>query len=302
MSDQALLGAAMVASALPLAWWAVAGERATSKAVAANLRRGLGGADTDLRRAALTRSGGDRAVQPVVHALAARARRLAPGAMLSGLERQLVIAGLQRRWPIERILAAKLVLAFVVALLGALRLAATPSAGVALVSAASTLGAWFLPDVIVRGRARERQQVIRRALPDTLDQLTITVEAGLGFEAALARTARAGAGPLAEELLRTIQDLQLGSSRDGALGAFAARLDVPEVRRVVNALRQADRFGVPVAQVLRIESDEMRDRRRQEAEEKAMKLPVKVLFPLMLCILPTLFIVILGPVAAQFLG
>ena len=298
---QALLGAAMVATALPLAWWAVAGDRSTNKAVVANLKRGMG-TDIDLRQAALARSGSDRAVKPLVQALSARAARLTPSSMVAGLERHLAIAGLQGRWPVERILATKLVLGMLFGLFALLQLAASFSARSLLVAVGMTAAAWFAPDVFLRSRARERQQAIRRDLPDTLDQLTITVEAGLGFEAALARTARAGKGPLAEELLRTVQDVQLGSSRDGALTALSARLDVPELRRVVNALRHAERYGVPVAQVLRIESDEMRDRRRQEAEEQAMKLPVKILFPLMLCILPTLFIVVLGPAIAKFAG
>lgn len=302
MEPQVVFGAAMVATAGPLAWWAVAEERATNKAVAANLKRRVATTTTvDAREAALARSGSERAVKPLVAAIAARAHKLAPTSVLAGLERNLVIAGLQGRWPLERLLAVKLMAATIVGLLGLLQVAASPSLRGVIFVLLLTAAAWYVPDVLVRSRARERQATIRRELPDALDQLTITVEAGLGFEAALARTARANKGPLATELLRTVQDVQLGSSRDGALQALATRLDVAEVRRVVNSLRHADRYGVPVAQVLRIESDDMRERRRQAAEEAAMKMPVKILFPLMFCILPSLFIVILGPVLVRFL-
>lgn len=300
MNAQALLGAAMVASAAPIAWWAIAGERATNKAVVANLRRGLASGQ-DLRDASLARPGTERAVKPMIKALADRAQRLTPTSVLAGLEKHVITAGLQARWPLERLLAGKLVLALLVGLFGLLQIVAAPSPKSVLVWGFLTFAAWQGPDMIVKSRARERQKMVRRELPDTLDQLTITVEAGLGFEAALARTARAGKGPLALELNRTVQDVQLGASRDGALQALAVRLDVPELRRVVNALRHAERYGVPVAQVLRIESDEMRERRRQEAEEQAMKLPVKILFPLMVCILPVLFIVVLGPAILQFM-
>ena len=300
MEPQVLLGAAMVAVAGPLAWWSVAAERATNKAVVANLRR-QAAPQLDVREAALARSGSERAVKPVVAAIAARAHKLTPTSALAGLERNLITAGLQGRWPLERLLAVKLMAGTIVGLLGLLQVAASPSFKGLVFVALLTAFAWYVPDVIVRSRAKERQAIIRRELPDALDQLTITVEAGLGFEAALARTARANKGPLATELLRTVQDVQLGSSRDGALQNMATRVDVAEVRRFVNSLRHADRYGVPIAQVLRIESDDMRERRRQAAEEAAMKMPVKILFPLMFCILPSLFIVILGPLLVRLL-
>lgn len=301
MEPQALLGAALVGTAIPVAWGALAAERATNKAVAANLRRGLA-AGENLRTARLSRPTGDRAVKPLVQALADRARRLSPSSLQAGLEQRLIIAGLQGRWPIERVLAAKLAAAAFAGFLGVINLAASPSPRALVVVVLTVLAVWYLPDVLVRSRAKQRQGQVLRELPDTLDQLTITVEAGLGFEAALARTARASNGPLASELARTVQDIQLGASRSDALRALGKRLEVPELRRVIGALRHAEKYGVPVAQVLRIESTEMRERSRQRAEELAMKLPVKILFPLMLCILPALFVIVLGPAIVQFMG
>lgn len=151
------------------------------------------------------------------------------------------------------------------------------------------------PAVVLTGRADDRQKAIQLALPDTLDQMTIAVEAGLGFEAAMSRTAHGGSGPLSEELIRTLQDLQIGRSRFDAYEALLARTNCDDLRRFVRAFQQADRYGIGIADVLRVQAGEMRLKRRQRAEESAMKVPIKVVFPLVFAILPTLFIVLLFP-------
>ncbi|WP_290197370.1 type II secretion system F family protein [Corynebacterium guangdongense] len=125
--------------------------------------------------------------------------------------------------------------------------------------------------------------------------MTIAVEAGLGFDAAMARAAHNGKGALAQELARTLQDIQIGRSRRQAFEGLAQRTTVVDLRRFVRAVIQADQYGISVAQVLRTQANEMRLKRRQRAEAKAQQLPVKVLAPVMLCILPVLFIVIMGP-------
>jgi tight adherence protein C len=154
---------------------------------------------------------------------------------------------------------------------------------------------YFLPELLLHSRGQERSQQISLELADTLDQMTIAVEAGLGFDSAMARAGKNGTGPLAEELVRTLQDIQVGRSRREAYGALAERTAVPDLRRFVRAVIQADTYGIAVADVLRTQAGEMRLKRRQRAEEKAMQIPVKVIFPLMICILPVLFIVLLGP-------
>ena len=133
----------------------------------------------------------------------------------------------------------------------------------------------------------------------TLDQITISVEAGLGFEAAMARAAKTGEGPLTEELSRALSEIQLGSARQQALRGLVDRTNVPELRHFVLAILQAENYGLPIAHVLRIQAKELRVKRRQRAEERALKIPVKIVFPLAVCILPTLFIVILGPAAIR---
>jgi tight adherence protein C len=297
MTVVAILGAAAVAATLPILWWALSGERAPA-GVARNLTTGLTG-PIDVRTELLARSAADRAVGPAIERWAARVRRVTPVGRIEALERRIRLAGTPRSWTLERVLAAKLALAVVGLGLGLVLVVRAPGLlSMVLVVGAPVVG-WFAPDALLSGRADRRQTAIRQALPDTLDQVTISVEAGLGFEAALARVARSGEGPLAEEVLRTLQDVQAGMSRTQALKRLAERTDVDELRHFVLAIVQAESYGVPIAQVLRVQSRELRVKRRQLAEERAQKLPVKILFPLVLCILPTMFIVLLGPAAIR---
>ena len=155
-----------------------------------------------------------------------------------------------------------------------------------------TIVGYFLPELLAHNHAQKRSEI---ELADTLDQMTIAVEAGLGFDGAMARVGSTGRGPLTEELVRTQQDIQMGSSRKAAFRALAERTDLYDLRRFVRAIIQADTYGMSIAGVLHTQADEMRLKRRQRAEEQAQKAPVKILAPLMLCILPVLFIVVMGP-------
>jgi tight adherence protein C len=164
--------------------------------------------------------------------------------------------------------------------------------GLILVSA---LLGYFGPDIALYQAGYNRTQEISRALPDALDLLTISVEAGMPFDSAVAQVATKTTGPLAEEFSRLLQEMQIGLGRTSAIKAMGSRSDVPELRSFASAMVQADRLGIPVSNVLRIQAGEMRVKRSQRAEEAAQKVPVKILFPLIFCILPVLFIVILGP-------
>ena len=144
-------------------------------------------------------------------------------------------------------------------------------------------------------KIEDRQKEISRKLPDILDLLVISVEAGLGFEQALDRTCTAVPGALSDEFRRMLHEIRIGATRADALRAMADRSDVPELRGFILAMLQADTFGVSISRLLRSQADEMRIKRRLMAQEKAQKAPVKMLFPLVFCIFPSIFVVILGP-------
>jgi tight adherence protein C len=267
----ALLGPIALAAAVPLLAVALLPARRTAPAVGAARQ--------------------ERAMPP-----------LATGGMVKRLERNLQLAGLGRRWSLRTLVVAKGVLAGVGLLLALVLLAAQPGPLTVLLAVILVGGGYCAPDLIVWGRARERQDRIRFELADTLDQVLIAVEAGLGLEAAIDRAARHGQGALSAELARTMQDMRLGSSRREAYAALAARTDVADLQRFARAVMQADAYGVPIGGVVRTLARELRMKRRQRAEEQAMKVPVRVLFPLMLCILPVLFIVVLGPAVANLVS
>lgn len=222
-------------------------------------------------------------------------QRLTPQGYAGWLDKQLAGAGRPKEWPLARIIMIKPLLALTGAVLGYLFFLSSPTAPNFLIMLAVTTLCYFVPDILIRNRAQKRREAIRLELPNALDQMLIAVQAGLGFEMAMGRAGNNGSGPLADELIRTLQDIQVGRSRKDAYLAMAERIDVPDVRSFVRAVVQADAYGVAIAGVLKAQASDMRIKRKQRAEEHAMKMPVKMLFPLIFFILPTLFIVVLGP-------
>jgi tight adherence protein C len=220
---------------------------------------------------------------------------LTPAAYVRKLDRLLSLAGRPAAWPLGRILAAKPVLGLVGASLFILVSTSSPSPIIKLVGLFLLFLGYFVPDLLLYSKGMERQKAMQLELANTLDQMLISVEAGLGFEGAMARAGENGKGPLAEELVRTLQDMQVGRSRRESYLALAERTNIPELRSFVQAIVQADTYGIAISRVLRIQAKVMRVKRRQRAEEKAMKLPVMILFPLLFFIFPVLFIAILGP-------
>lgn len=241
-------------------------------------------------------------VHPVDPVRPSAPRYLAPPVLVTKLERNLALAGLTTTWSVPTILRAKAVLAAVALVLGALFVASQPAPLRIILALVVVTGAYLGPDLVVWGRAQERQEAIRRDLADTLDQITISIEAGLGLETAIIRAGEHGTGPLAQELMRTIQDMRLGLSRKDAYTALADRTSVTDLKRFARAIMQADAYGVSVSTVVRTQAKDLRAKRRQRAEEKAMRVPVQVLFPLMLCILPVLFLVVLGPAVVNLVA
>jgi tight adherence protein C len=284
LSAVAVAGVAACALGAAVVVFVLLDRPRTNRQLLANLRRGLAAEDGDAEE-------GTGAAGPLL----ALARRLTPSGRVRALAALWSRAGRPAAWPVERLMVAKLVAPTVMAGLSLLYASMRPGTLAAALGLVTTVVGYFLPELLLKSRAQERSQQIVLELADTLDQMTIAVEAGLGFDAAMAKAGRNGRGPLAEELVRTLQDIQFGQSRRQAYEGLAARTDVVDLRRFVRAVIQADRYGVAVADVLRTQAAEMRMKRRQRAEEKAMQIPVKVIFPLMLCILPVLFIVLLGP-------
>jgi len=226
-----------------------------------------------------------------------RLTHAAPKGYVGWIERQIVYAGRQADWSAGAFLVIKLVVTGV-ALLFAIPIFVFIHVpfliGVAVVG---LLLALVAPEILLNSRADDRQALIRLALPDTLDQMTIAVEAGLGFDLAMSKAATSGKGPLAEELIRTLQDMSIGRSRRDSYRELERRTSSEDLRRFIRAIAQADAYGISIADVLRVQASEMRIKRRQRAEEQALKVPVKIIFPLVFCILPVLFIVVLTPAA-----
>jgi tight adherence protein C len=294
-----ILAATAVAASLPLLWWSVAGARTAARSAIDRERLAGGTVSTDLREAVLQRSAHDRAVRPTADALARLARRLTPVAWIEALERRIALAGRPTAWRLERVLVVKLLLGLIAFTMGGLLFGDQRTFAWFLVWGGVTALGYFAPDLLLYSQGQKRRDAIGKELPDTLDQMTIAVEAGLGFESAMARAGRTGDGFLAHELVRTMQEIQVGVPRARALRNLADRTEQADLRHFVLAVVQAESYGIPIADVLRTQAAEQRVKRRQRAEEHAMKIPVKIIFPVLLCILPTLFIVIMGPAVIQ---
>lgn len=218
------------------------------------------------------------------------------------IQRKIIHAGNAGKWTVGGFLLVRLVVTAIALFIGSVSVIAAPNVLGKVLGVAFAVLLFLLPEVILTSRADDRQKAILLALPDTLDQMTIAVEAGLGFEAAMAKAAQGSHGPLSEELIRTLQDMSIGRSRSDAYAALLTRTDCDDLKRFIRAVQQADRYGIAVADVLRVQAGEMRIRRRQRAEEQAMKVPIKVVFPLVFAILPVLFIVILFPAGIGIVG
>ena len=294
-----VLAALAVTLSIPILWHAVALDRAPTREVNRNLRAGLADGG-DLRGLVLSQSPVERVLRPLLHSLGATARRISPAGMVEALERRVELAGVG--WPVERFLILKVAGAGGLLIAGLVYASISGSPMGLLVAIIAAVVGYLGPDVVLARMAATRQLAITNELPDTLDQLTICVEAGLGFDGAMARTAKSGRGPLSQEIARLLQDLRVGVPRTDALNALLERTDVPELRQFVHAVIQAETYGVPVSRVLRAQAAEQREKRRFRAEERAMKLPVKVIFPLVFCILPVLFIVVISPAFIKLTG
>ncbi len=253
-------------------------------------------AGVDVRQQVLQRPFVERVLGPAVSALATLAGHLTPSGARDRIANKLVLAGSPPGWNAERVLAFKGLGLFLGAGLGyVVGVAGDPNL-LGILWVPLLAATFFLVPGAALGQAvTHRQEAIRGALPDTMDLLTISVEAGLGFDAALLHVRRSTTGPLAQEIGWMLHEMQLGVSRVDAFRHLSERTNVEDLRGFVLAMIQADVFGVSIAKVLRSQARELRIKRRQRSEEKAMKVPVKLLFPMILCIFPAMFVVVVAP-------
>lgn len=253
----------------------------------------------DVLKEELERPFSERVLAPLGDRFVGLGRKLVRADTARKIQHRLDIAGNPAGWDVNRILGLKVLGLGVFGVLGFLYISATDWPFIRIVVATAALAAfgYVLPNILLYNAGQKRETLMRKALPDALDLLTVSVEAGLGFDSAVGRVAKNTEGPLAQEFQRLLQEMQIGRGRVEAMRGMAERTSLDDLRSFCTSMVQADSLGIPIGRVLRIQSQEMRTKRRQRAEEKAQQVPVKIMVPLVLFILPCLFLVVMGPAA-----
>ena len=302
MPIEIYIACAGVALAIPLLLYAIgAGDKLAGGGAGGNTLAG-GATSANLRDLRLQQTASDRLVAPLMGVVAGKARRFTPTGAIDAMEEKINLAGAASTWTVERLIATKVLFGVAGTAFGIFLLTQEITLRNIVTALLCSAGGYIAPDMRLDRQAKDRSKAIEKELPDILDQMTIGVEAGLGFDAALARVAQENEGPVSDEFGRMMQDRQLGMSREDAFTRVAKRSPSQDLKGFILALTQADKHGMPLATVLRVQSDEMRQKRRVRAEEKALSLPVKMVLPLVVCILPALFTVILGPAVFRMRG
>jgi tight adherence protein C len=288
---------AVFVAAIALFMWIGNGVVRAQKATIDRL--GVYGKDA-LREATLSKPLSERAIAPVVIGLGKALNRFTPIGYLNNIQRKLILAGSPGNLDAPSFVVIKVL----TTLVGIVLAYFARRFGTSFLTTAALLGfpvllGFFGPDAWLARKIDDRRKSMQKALPDVLDMMVISVEAGLGFDSALARVVQTVPGPLSEEFFRMLQETRVGVARREAMRHLSERTDLDELRSFLLAMMQAEAFGVSIARVLRVQADEMRVKRRQRAQEKAFAAPVKIVFPLVFCIFPSLFIVLLGPAAIQ---
>jgi tight adherence protein C len=244
----------------------------------------------------------ERVVTPLIGKLSAVPLKLSPKTNLDTIQAKLVAAGLTQRLSVNGFLAIKGGATVGGAILAvALAAAGGGAAGVLFLPALCGLG--FLgPDFVLNFKIRSRREAVRSELPDALDLLAVSVEAGLGFDGAVTKLTEHMDGPLIEEFARMLNEIRVGEARAVALRKMADRVDAAELSSFVRAVIQAEQLGISLGRILRVQAADTRMRRQAAAEEKAMKAPIKMLFPTVMFIFPSMFIVVLGPAMLHILS
>lgn len=256
---------------------------------------------TDIRQAELSIPLSERLLRPLLGLLSTLASKLLPAEIVQAIEKKVLQSGRPGGFSARDYLGMKVIFA-----LGLPLFLYTVTGGVLepktafLIVIAGIVG-WRLPDMQLNGKVRRRSDLMEKTFPDTLDLLTVSVEAGLGFDGALAKVVEKSEGPVADEFRRVLQEVKMGKTRREALRDFADRSGVDDIKTFTGAIIQSDQLGLNIGKTLKNQAEQMRRKRRQRIEEKAMKVPVKMLIPLVVFIFPTIFIVLLGPALIQII-
>ena len=293
-----VLGTALIFGALFLTFTAVGSFNSPNRGVQRSLEMlDQLGANTPELTAELDRPFGERVMDPLLQRFQNLGRRVSGADQDERIRARLDRAGNPPGWTVDRVLSGRILGALVGAGAGIyfwILLGLSLPVGIVSAAAALVLGFQF-PVILLYNTAAKREVQMQKALADAIDLLTISVEAGLGFDAALQQVAQNTEGPLAGEFQRVLQEMQIGRSRSEALRALGDRTRLPDIRSFVSAMVQADAFGIAIGQVLRVQSSEIRVKRRQAAEEKAAQIPVKIMIPVVLFIQPCLLLIVMGP-------
>jgi len=249
------------------------------------------------------RSVNDRIVGPLTQKVAAVTSKFLPRTDPNLIANRLMAAGLARSMSPQMYLALKGGLVFMSIAFGLIVLVSglVPAAMGMLVALGGAAIGYIAPDFFINSRTRARREMMQMELPNILDLLCVSVEAGLGFDAAVAKLSERMTGPLVDEFGLVLHEMRIGESRSEALKNLSERVEAPEVAQFARAIIQADQLGISLSRILRVQSQDMRLRRQLAAEEKAMKAPVKMLFPTVIFIFPSMFVVALGPAALNLM-
>ncbi len=296
---QAVIAATVFLTVTTLLRAAGAGKTADRVDVRGRLGQVIGYEEVvDQRAKELARPLPERLLLPLFTRIFRVMARVMPAGIMKSLEPKVARAANPGGLSANEFLGLKVMLALGIPAFAFVLAGMAPRPAALLVTA--VLG-WQLPDFYLSKKATERKNRIEKSFPDILDLLTVSVEAGLGFDGALAKVVEKDSGPVAAEFRRVLQEIKVGKSRKDALKDFAARCALEDITAFVNAMVQSEQLGLSVSRTLRSQSEQMRRKRRQRAEEQAMKAPVKMLIPLVVFIFPTIFIILLGPAVIQII-
>ena len=261
-------------------------------------------AATDILSGEMNRSFSERVMKPVLEGIGKGLLRLAPKEMINNLERRIIMAGRPGKWETKNWLGlqAFLTIGLPIIIVLVYTQFKTDYKNIILVTIAASLIGLLYPNMSLNGKIKKRQTEVMKSLPDIMDLLTVSVEAGLTLDSALSRVVEKMPGTLSGEFRTVLQEIKVGKSKKEAMFDLADRVGVQDLRSFAGAVIQADQLGVSLGRVLRIQSEQIRQNRKQRIQEKAMKAPIKMLIPMVIFIFPAIFIVLLGPAVINIIG